>query len=346
MTTLEPGSTDWFRCASASVIASACVGDPAAGEAVLVQLLGAPVPETVSGPIGLASFLLVAICYEFGRAPVARGLLERLEGMLRAGAADPAFQAWVTLSRCYHDVRSDEPGLAIQDLAKANELLAVASDPMSRMFAKQYEAMTRMEVEQHEAAAAAARALLDRADELDVIAQWGTMFLAWATVQSGRHEEGIELALPLLGGTDHLLAQNARCAVAEAELELGRDPSATAAAILAPPYMPDTHANALSVLSRYHLRRGDAAEALLLADRGLAMGADGIPPRASAILRLCRAEALLALGREADAVAELDAARARISRIAAQLVPAEREPFLTRFSTNARTLELAHRYVD
>jgi hypothetical protein len=273
-------------------------------------------------------------------------LLERLEGMLRAGAADPAFQAWVTLSRCYHDVRSDEPGLAIQDLAKANELLAVASDPMSRMFAKQYEAMTRMEVEQHEAAAAAARALLDRADELDVIAQWGTMFLAWATVQSGRHEEGIELALPLLGGTDHLLAQNARCAVAEAELELGRDPSATAAAILAPPYMPDTHANALSVLSRYHLRRGDAAEALLLADRGLAMGADGIPPRASAILRLCRAEALLALGREADAVAELDAARARISRIAAQLVPAEREPFLTRFSTNARTLELAHRYVD
>jgi len=99
---------------------------------------------------------------------------------------------------------------------------------------------------------------------------------------------------------------------------------------------------ALAALALVAIQRRQPAEALALAERGLAAASRGSWLREGSILRLVRAEALHALGQRCDARAVVAEARERIERIAATLEDPElRSDYLTNIAANARTLQLA-----
>jgi hypothetical protein len=343
------GSTDWFRAAATVVLSSSCLANPAGAMEVLGAIAGFTGMLEPSGPYAFSVFMLVLGCYEFGQAEMARTLILRLEGERERHAnRDLAFDGWFELAVAYHQLRSDEPGLALAGVKRAALAFETIRDTTSQAFTRHAETVVRMELEQSELAAAGARAMMENTQGLSVMQAWGGMFSAWASVQLGRYREGIETARGLLESPDHLLAENSRCAVAEAELELGLDSAErTANLILNGPFIPDTHANALSVLSRLELRRENFARAEELAARGIAVQANGIAPRATSILLAVRAEALLRSGRQPEGKALLRTARDRILRTAGTLSDTfERYAYVHTFAAHERTLALAAEWLD
>jgi hypothetical protein len=104
-----------------------------------------------------------------------------------------------------------------------------------------------------------------------------------------------------------------------------------------------TQSIALGTMALMELRDGHAADALMLASRGLEADARTPFPWTGSMLRLARAEALHALGRTDDAHAAIREARDRVLRIAATLDgdPELRASYLINIVANARTLKLA-----
>jgi hypothetical protein len=346
--TIPIGTIDWFRAAASVVVSSSCLGNPGGAMEVLGALsTWAGTPEA-TGPYAFSIYVLTMGCYEFGQRDMAESFVERLQALARTRAArDPAFDGWCELTNAYHFMRSDDPGAALCCVRRAVACFEVLCDDASRMMAQHNDAMVRMELEQPEPAAKAARVMTENKERLGVVGSWGAMFSAWATVQAGQHAEAIELARPLLGGPDALLAENARCAIAEAELELGLSSAeATARQILAGPFIPDTHANALGVLARIELREQRWQTAAQVAAKGIAVQKDGVAPRAMSILKLVLAEALLGSGDLEGGRAALRDARDRILRIAGTLdESSERAAYLERVRTHVRTMELARAWL-
>jgi hypothetical protein len=107
-------------------------------------------------------------------------------------------------------------------------------------------------------------------------------------------------------------------------------------------------AGAFSTQAIVALKRGQGAEALALAERGLEAVSSGTKPLSTeSTLRLIAAEALHALNRTQEAHVAIRAARDRILGIAATLAhrPELRESYLTRIEANARTLRLASEWL-
>jgi hypothetical protein len=109
---------------------------------------------------------------------------------------------------------------------------------------------------------------------------------------------------------------------------------------------PSTVPTALGALGLVALHRGQFADAIAIADRGLDAESRRSWLRDGSILRLVRAEALCALGKNEDAHAAIREARERILRFASTLDDPElRESYKTNIAANARTLTLASEWL-
>ena len=110
---------------------------------------------------------------------------------------------------------------------------------------------------------------------------------------------------------------------------------------------PSTHAFGLACLARVLLARGKLDEALATAAQAHAeLEAAGQVEDGAHLIRLTFAEALHAAGRLAEAREAIARARDQVDETAAKIHdPTHRRSFVERVPENARTLELAQRWL-
>jgi hypothetical protein len=171
---------------------------------------------------------------------------------------------------------------------------------------------------------------------------------SWATTHGAhRAREALASMRALLDRHDALLVANARVGIALAHVAIGDfDAAELEAAPVVQFPVPHMQAASQAVLAVVALHRGQAAHALALAERGLAVATSGARfSTIDSILPLARAQALRAIGRTGDAQAAVREARDRILSIAATINDAKlRESYVTHVDANARTLKLAREW--
>ena len=157
--------------------------------------------------------------------------------------------------------------------------------------------------------------------------------VALARTQSGRKEGGTLVAL-------------ARALVSQGELDEAEEMARRAVHVLEQngrPLLP----TARTALALVALARGRADEALELMRTAVKEVMDGGLEAGESMLYLAHAEALWATGAHAEAREAIRAARVRIETVAAAIdEPALRASYLGAIEENARTLELARRWLD
>jgi hypothetical protein len=103
----------------------------------------------------------------------------------------------------------------------------------------------------------------------------------------------------------------------------------------------------LAVRAHIELCLGRPAQALELAERGLAAAKGGIFPWTGSLLSVSRARALHALARIPEAHTAITEARDSVLRVAASISsPVLRASFLTNIDANAQAIELANTWLN
>src|SRR5690606_5907182 len=174
--------------------------------------------------------------------------------------------------------------------------------------------------------------------------------LGRAVAQRGNPEEALRLEGQAVGAFDRQgnlrLAGMARAYLAQAHLALGQLEAAESAARRAVEILENAlpmQRSALAVLALVHVAQGRPAEALEAATRANAgLGGEQHLPVGECLVRRSLAEALLAQGRQEEAVASARVARARLEVLSAGIVDAERRrQYLVDSPDRRRILELA-----
>jgi tetratricopeptide (TPR) repeat protein len=373
MALLPVSSPQWLLCAGNVFAMAAMVGDQTTAAQVLQAILGALSEPVPSGPQGFVTFTICGALTATGELDLARAVLERAEALLTGDDDDPVFVVNLLLARSYLRLVTGDLARALSSLLEARALadridLATHRAASRCLLIGGFAAagsLERAEVEARELASLYEDMTGGRAPTGRSVAQprsipsgrgsrrhysaRSALFLAAAQLDLNHVREAISLVMPFLDAPDRQVALGARSRLAHALLAAGDLESAAreaTAVIDEGAGFPSMLPTALGALALIALRRGQAADALALVDRGIAASARGSWLRDGSILRLARAEALHALGRVDEARVSLREARQAVLHVAATLEPELRSGYLTHIAANARTLELASQWLD
>ena len=328
------------------------LGDPSAAAPVLQAIMNVTVEPEPSGPYASAVFHVLVGLAIIGKFDLARGFLERAETMgERVADAEPVFVLRMQTARAYLDLAGGQlaPGLA--GLARARALADRAGDGWSRIAVSTFSAFAFAQVGDCELAEALAREVT-RYSEATFWIAWSSFFVGHAKAVAsggGRAVEAIAPLRALFDQPDQYLVASAQASLALALIATGDVDGADreATSVLGSALIPNVRATAFAAASRVALQRGRWTDALAFAERGLEAARAGVRwVTTESILHVSHAEALHALDRRQEALAGIREAQARILTLAATLGdPATRASFLANIDANARTLDLATRWL-
>jgi hypothetical protein len=348
MSCFEPGSPRWFACVASLLLTGTFLGDPQITGPLLQIVLDPSVAPVATGPYGVSTYAASVGLAMIGHLDVACGLLRRAEGLVTDPAsADPVFMIALGLTRAALGIARGELGAAVRNLAAARIAAERTGDASGRLLVALHESAAFAEAGDEERTKRAAEDLSRLAGQLGAssFADWGALSLAQVRLSCGRGCDLVSTLQGLAARLDPMFVAFARGMLSQALLaadDLAGAETAATAAVEGAPMFPGVRAAALGTLALVALRRGQAGEALSLAQRGLDASARVGSPRDVSILLLARAEALTASGRVADGASALGEARDRLLRIAGSFDdPALRASYLTLIGPNARTLALA-----
>ena len=349
---LAVGSVRWFSAAAWVFTAGLFLGDPNAAAPVLRAIMNVTVQPEPSGPYASAVFHVLVGLAIMGKFDIARGFLERAETMGESVAdPEPVFVLRMQTARAYLDLAGGQlaPGLA--GLARARALADRAGDGWSRIAVSTFSAFAFAQVGDCVRAEAAAREVT-RFSEATFWIDWSSFFVGHAKAVAsggGRGLEAIALLRAVLDQPDQYLVASARASLALALIATGDVDGADreATSLLGTAVIPNVRATAFAAATGVALHRSQWTEALAFAEQGLAAARAGVRwVTTESILHVSHAEALHALGRPQDALATIREARSRIVTLAATLDdPATRASFVTNVDANARTLDVATRWL-
>lgn len=340
---LPPGTDDWFMAAGVTVVTETFLGVMERTPEIVVTLSDPQLPLRATAPCGYAMGLVFAGLMLGGQTAMARALLARLEQVdVREQQPDAIFSAWLHLCRCWEQMwGGHDLGRAWHFMLESIACFDLAGESVGKIQAL----YTRCELLTQFGRYDEAEAVAEQARQLSL--QVGSQYFAdmagfargqWrAMVASPDEIEAV--ALPVLELKTSMISTAARAQLAEAAHRRGTFGRARELAMdaLERCVLPDVNvAMARGVLARVAFDQGNPAEALGHAERGLALEASWF--RDHTALRLLRAEALRALGRETEADAVLAEARRRLLTVAERLPVEFRESFLKDVPDNARTL--------
>jgi hypothetical protein len=325
------GEAGWYLMAGCLMVAASQLGDTALFGSTMQAVLSLTRQPEPSGPYGKAVLAMCLALYTVGHFDSSLAIIARAEALARATPdPDPAFVLWLCLTRAEMAAMDGEPGSALAYLAEAAPLRECTGDVLSRDFATMVWA---------HAVALAGRCDLTEAAVRDLERTGPNNYLeiakfshAAATLTAGRSAEGVSLIRSLLDPlASNLLSHSAQVVLAQGLTEIGDFDSALtqASALLGSAGLAsaDQRFNPLTVLARATLERGRHEEALAYADQALDCASIG-HVSLTTVLGV-RARALDALGRRAEACADIERARAEILRVASTIEDPEiRESFL------------------
>jgi hypothetical protein len=348
---LPVGHSRWCQAAGTVCIAGNFLGDPGITGSMLQVILGVSVQPEPTGPYGIAAFCVCTGLCIMGQLDLARSFLERVEAAGESTSEpDPAFVSWLRLTHGWVDVLSGRIARGLTALLQARTLAERAGDRIGRDNGCMLCAYAFCLFGDLERAEQVAR-------EVNPQSTWyvdmSAIYVAFAKASShGAHRarEAIATLTPMLDRRLPMLVAAARFGLARALAAIGDFDGAQreATALLNQGFvLPTYQAGALGALAAAALHRGQPADALAFADRGLEAAMAGLrSPGVESTLHLVRGEALQGLGRIQDAQAAIRDARDRILTLAATIEDADlRESYLTNVDANARTLKLAREWL-
>jgi tetratricopeptide (TPR) repeat protein len=361
---LPTSSPDWLRCASNLYTAGALLGDESVIGPVLQAIASAPVTAESAATYGWAASNACTGLIAVGELDFAEQLLARAEANHASAAVDAAsrvalrhfgdtaFLASVAISRTHCLLMRGALGSACRRVRQARALADAAMYESARATSRVLQVVAHSETGRLDLAEAEARELLQSCEPagMHLYSNRCAAALAAAKLNAGHLDEATALLRPLLERADRLLASGARARLAHALIASGALDAARSEAERAleqAERFPAVQAPALAALARLALQAGAPLAALASSERGMLAAARASWPSDGTILRVAHAEALLALGRAAEARAAIRAARERVLQIAASLEDAAlAETFLADVVANARTLQLAEAWLE
>lgn len=350
MENLPDGAAAWFAAAANVATAAGRTGNWARLQSLAEAVSSAPLEPAVAVAAATAQSRVAVAFIMAGRRDQADALLDRVgEG---PGGDDPVVRARIAVARSYASLSAGEPYAALVDVTRAADAFEQVGDLRSAANMRVNRGHILNVLGDTAAAESVLREALASARRLGVqpVAALALQNLGSVLARRGALEEATRLlrdAADRPGQEDirlnaGLYLELSRCSwleghLDEAERQAHRAVDGAAGA-------PTIRAQALGVIARVHVARGDAATALrhveeayeLLDQHGSAEGMD-------AEIRLVRAEALQAAGRTHDARRAIAEAAGRIRTQARRLPEDLRRSFLA-IDENERTLRLAEEW--
>ncbi|XXX79619.1 protein kinase [Sorangium sp. So ce134] len=352
----EPGSPSWYSAATEVVMAAGKQGALDRVESWVATARGASPGE---GALTRRDICLVegALWLVFGgRYAAADGIiaaLERSEGEGRALAVEVLARLYE--ARAIRAMTSGDPGACLEGIEAALAVFERSGDRRNACSLRVNLGAITMELGDYEGAEAALRAALRAAEQMELTdlaafarSNLGNVLIARGDLEEARRFEGEAIAtFQRLG--DPRAEGVARAYLAKAAL-LGGDLAAAEAEARAAAELlqsaPPLRAAAWALSARVLLRKGRADEALALSGEALSLLESlGAVEEGESLIRLVRAEALLASGRRDEAMTAIARARQSVLSRAGQISnPRYRDRFLSS-PDNGETLALAARWL-
>jgi hypothetical protein len=264
---------------------------------------------------------------------------------------DPVFVQRLLFARGYLEVNDGQLAKGLDDLSRAQALARQLGDIPGQVAATTFCAMAFSLLGACERVERAAAEVAMR-PEATLWIDWSKWFVCAArreTHGGKRAREAIAGWRSLLGRQDTYLVACARAGIALGLATTGDldEAEREATDLLAQQQVSTAQAGALAALALVALRRGRPADALALAERGIAAVTSGNRwLTTESVLNLVRAEALEGLEKKDEARTTIRGARDRVMGIAATLEDPElRASYLTSIDANARTIALAREWL-
>lgn len=344
-----PGSAPWTRAAVVKL------GDTPGPEGLadFVVTLDAvarvePSAEAAAG-VTFAFHAGVFVLEWAGHLAPAEARIEHFHAAFAPFAArDPLARAWLAMTGAHREgAIKGNPWAGLRHGEVAMASFEEAGHERGRLLAQTFVGINACLLGAHGRAEQALRATRDADGDRGPLASLRTLFLGKALLRRGAIAEAREGAARLIEAgraRGHRTREGrGHWALAEALLQegdLGGAGREARAAVELLGAAPLDRVGARATLARVTLGRGDAAEALAVAEEALAEHeALGQPALAAAGLWLVYAEALIGAGEAEEGHAVLAAARARLEAMAERIGDAElRRGFLEEVPEHARTL--------
>ncbi|WP_437969558.1 protein kinase [Sorangium sp. So ce260] len=352
----EPGSPSWYSAVTEVVMAAGKQGALDRVESWVVTAQGASPRE---GALTRRDICLVegALWLVFGgRYAAADGIiaaLERSEGEGRS--LDVEVLARLYEARAIRAMTSGDPGACLEGIEAALAVFERSGDRRNACSLRVNLGAITMELGDYEGAEAALRAALRAAEQMELTdlaafarSNLGNVMIARGDLDEARRVEAEAIAtFQRLG--DPRAEGVARAYLGKAALLAGDLGAAEAEARAAAELLqsaPPLRAAAWALSARVLLRKGRVDEALALSGEALALLSSlGAVEEGESLIRLVRAEALFASGRQDEAIAAIARARDSVLSRAGQISsPRYRDQFLSSLD-NGETLALAARWL-
>jgi tetratricopeptide (TPR) repeat protein len=351
----EPGSAPWARAVQAKIIIAASAGMAGEFMATVDILRSAdPRPGAVAA---VALTLAIAVYYldlqmQFELATI---VLERLHAIVEStGEREPIAWAWMSMNHAHREAWAhDDPwsGLCWSEVARSS--FEQTNQKRHVPFAQLFLGMNLWFLGSHARAERELRSAINSERSFGTVS--GALFLVQVLAESGALEDAYLLADRMLetgkARQDPMDEGRGRWALAEVlhrrgDLDAAEREARAACELLAT--VPLDQFSATVTLAAVLLAQGRAREALATAEEAMARSAS-MPTCGmfrGALLRLVRAEALLATGDHDGARVAIVTARACLLTNADKIGdPAYRKSFLENVPENARTLALARAWL-
>jgi eukaryotic-like serine/threonine-protein kinase len=352
MALLPAGTTPWFEAAGAALLTGTLLGDPGILAEAIREVLGAPTPTERSGAYGFSAFCVTVGLMFASMGDAARSFLASAEAVKEGPRDDDAvFDMWTHIARGVLQISTADLGNAIANLSQARCLADRTGAASGWIVASMFLVCALSQTGSIDRTSLTGRELVSFCEAIGrrFETDWITVFTTWTRVGAGRAApEDVEKLRSLLNRPDNLIVTSARAILCEALLAGGdvEQASREAALAAAGALLPWSQGNALRCRVLVELRMGRLESALALADQALETASGGSLPTTISMLRLARAEALHAVGRQDEAREAVRDARDRVRRIASTLDDAElRSSYVTTILANARTLDLAEAWL-
>jgi hypothetical protein len=351
-----PGSALWFKANAGPLLAGTFLGDMAVTQEAVRTVLSVPLNDEATGPYGLALFWVCQALLNISQLETAEGIMQRAEALAAASPdVDPVFRMWLRVARSFAQLLRGDLG-AIEILADTRKLAERTGAGFGRALAAMYEVAAYAQTG-HAPSTAHAAELARAASEptgLVVASEWASYFhaLVYARASTPRAELEARAIAPLRAlceRGDHRLAITAANLLAMCLLLIDDVEGAERQAEFATSgaRLPQELGTTLAVRAHIELCLGRPAQALELAERGLAAAKGGIFPWTGSLLSVSRARALHALARIPEAHTAITEARDSVLRVAASISsPVLRASFLTNIDANAQAIELANTWLN
>lgn len=350
------GSMEWFRAASALAVLAMRRLKPE-----LFRELAPALEEALRNPgTGLAAAglaLAVPPMLVSGQYALAELVIDRLEAILASGEhPEPTFPARVYAARAARASFDEDFTAYVEESRRAARVYEAADDARFALLNWGNVGYGQLCLGDIEGATSTLRWVIEQAHARDLrrIVAHAQHNLALARLFAGNVEEAHALVTEALATavalSDHQVAAGARLYLARVRLEMG-DPAgaheAARQALAGLSGAPSSRVLGLAICAEASRLLGDVAGALDATEEALhLLTALGSVEEGEGLLRLARAEALLAAGDMPRACEALREARERLEARSARITPdAARVRFLYDIPEHARTLELVERWL-